>query len=757
MADMAPDQPQRDPTSYLQYSQGWRDGSGEALFSGIGDTIKMGVAAIDEGYKRLIKDDARQQVDDIQNVYGGRHDLPTLRPETKDEIDRFANRMRTYKQAMLMGNAKESTYWGALDASARQLRARYPGYRDHIDDVMKEFTGQNPANALLRETRQEMEAMIKKAEDPIKRYRSLVDEMRKEGSLPADYDPATLNYGYEKLFAISSEWNRKEAGVKARQAQVTLATAEGKFDQEEAGKLAKTQWGIEVQKKLFASGTLFSKSTEEIERIRQSVGNRIPTAQESAQMTALAEQQIQELDRFEQSFLLDTNRGLGGKSYGVALTKEQRQDIREFTDNLKADIRSSVTSKELGFVHRATRMAELWADGEKQAALGEPSLRELNGMRSILGESGMAAYLSMNPGKLKAIDSAYRDLATARMANPSQQTSLREQFVKLQQAGANKPEVLSTVIDDQVNLLTNPNTPHANRMAIARSLYGPDNATFLQLINSDPKTRGTTDQTHRVFNKLANSGIAKRLHDISVETGDAGVWNMYKDWVVSQTYSLNAVDINTISRAQATAPGVNIRFNPQEMAFQVERTPENVPGIARPGETPGMAIVRGALTKYDTQWENKTLTDTISRVNLSLQPLRDIASYDKVNKTDFALAVLSAMAARKESVDGRRSVQESILSKLAEVVYKSPEGPYWKKGNPAGYDPEKGGPAIDLTPGWMKSLQDAELPQGQGFVSPFTRRLNQAGDWLKSFVPSREETDKQRNRVRGQQGPIGTP
>lgn len=670
MADFAPEQKESNPSDFTRASRGFQDDSVGTLLTGLGDTLKMGVKAIDDGYKRLIKDDLRQQVDDIQDTQGGRHDMPTLRAETPDEIQRMANRMRTYKQAMLMGNAKESTYWGALDASARQLRARYPGYRDHIDDVMKEFTGQNPANALLRELRQETAAAASKVDSEAKRQQAFIDKAAFEGTLPPDW----RERDFAGIHASVADENRKKWQIDSKKSTLALGRDQKAFDTDELVSVARGDWGTQVQATMRNSGGVFAKSSAEIEKIRQAVtargGNLTPTPEETTKITALAEAQISELNKTYTSFLTTPREFLGNDPYTKRLTGAQIKDMRDSTDAIIADIRSSISGKDLGFAGRAARLASTLSDTAKSDALGNDYLRRMYGLRNTIGETGMSVYLSQTPGALTELQTNLKEVAIAKMATKDDPDSFITVLKDMKQH-TNKPEVVQNIIRTSVGMISNPDLPVEVRRNMVEKMYGQGNEAFLSLVGRDKDPRAG----HRVFQMMANPAVAKQLAATAKETGDPEIWNKYERWTTAQVYALNTLDINTIASAQHNAPGINIKFDPRTMSFSASATP--LPSAGANSPSPGVAALRGIANDFE-EGRFAALEETVKRVNASFAPLRDIADYHKHDRDQYALSVLASMATRAESKYGRQAVSQSIISKMVDVVgeavgRKSPE------------------------------------------------------------------------------------
>lgn len=739
MADFAPQVPLKEPQEYLRLSQGWSDRSGAALFQGLGDVMKLGVTAVDERNKREIKDELRTRVDETQDrSIAELHSLTRDPTKVPPEILRSADKLRKYKEAVNQGSFRESNYWGALDATARQLRAKYPGYRDHIDQTMKEFTGSDPANAVIRELRQDAAAAMK-TDDLTKRRLSLLEDYNKKfGGLPPNWQ----NMGYEQIMELWSGEQRKAFALDQRKSQLTLAEQQGKFDRSTAAELASGEWGTIFNRARQGSESVFAQSVRDIEKIRDSVtarGGFNPTAEETKQYVERIDAATRDLTTQFQNFLTEPRAHLGNKSYAMVLNKQQIEELKaNQLDLIVTDMKQATFDKDLGFAKRASLLAETYSDTEKVRLLGFDIMRKLAASRQILGDVGNSVMLQ---GKtLGEVQEILRQNAVTSMGDVNNPTSLQKQVQLIKDKGEAKPEVVQEVIASNVRMITNKEISPSVRGAMIDSMYGEGNETFLGMVNRDPKLGGSRSSPQRVFQMMANSRTAEAVWNLSQETKDPTHWNKYERWVTSQVYALNTLDFNTVARAQGNAPGMDIRFDPQTMSFSVTETDQ--PFI--PSQTPGMAALRGLANAYEGSRVSSIQT-AVLRLNESMAPLRDIAEKKGVDRTTYALAVLQGIGVRAESRDGRESVAQSLLTTLSNYLYHRPEV---KK--PKGY--VQPGPEAELFPNATRFLTK---PTGDtrttGEIlrqSPIARGLSWLDETIRSTLPTRSGIDRARNQGR---------
>lgn len=175
--------PTNDP-NYLNYSKPisdiQADKSQGMLLKGIGDALEGAASLGDTITKQVINEEVRTGVDkqrdaftaslvaysDMQSGAGlvpspetqGQAGIKAPMSLTGDEENLPAGVKAGVAKAQAIGTAmtqnagkaNDTLYTGALTALTKDLRNRYPGYRDYIDNKIAEVSGINPANAYMR-------------------------------------------------------------------------------------------------------------------------------------------------------------------------------------------------------------------------------------------------------------------------------------------------------------------------------------------------------------------------------------------------------------------------------------------------------------------------------------------------------------------------------------------------------------------------------------------------------------------------------
>ena len=134
---------------------------GTAL-SGLGDLIKGTAQVADDWIQGNIQGDIFKTKDEVENQMGlGSSSLQEssgLPLSTPDEISRGFNNMESFKQAVAQGKLPPELYELRAHSLTKQLRSKYPGYREIIDQKIQSTFGIDPANSVRSKLLKDIEA-----------------------------------------------------------------------------------------------------------------------------------------------------------------------------------------------------------------------------------------------------------------------------------------------------------------------------------------------------------------------------------------------------------------------------------------------------------------------------------------------------------------------------------------------------------------------------------------------------------------------
>ena len=178
------------------------------LFEGIGEGLSGVVRTWDNENQVQIKEAAYRGVDEIRANQGVDAAVATdglFAPSTMPakgtgpggapnaamagnrppNASAVTSQMQRLTEAYQQGAIGDTAYYRQLEALSRQIRSRYPGYREEIDAQIKSITGINPANSLRSEIAQQLAAQSAASNSTADKY--LTYAKQKNEFLPPDF------------------------------------------------------------------------------------------------------------------------------------------------------------------------------------------------------------------------------------------------------------------------------------------------------------------------------------------------------------------------------------------------------------------------------------------------------------------------------------------------------------------------------------------------------------------------------------------
>jgi hypothetical protein len=141
---------------------------GQALDAG-GSAIKEGAQGITAAYEKGIQNTVYAAVDPLRDQYMERlhsADQSLQGRDTPDPLGRDAPRdvkglpdtLGKLDSARANGKLSQTDYDARLNALAKEVRGKYPGYREYVDETFKRVTGRDSANQYIRSVIQDVDS-----------------------------------------------------------------------------------------------------------------------------------------------------------------------------------------------------------------------------------------------------------------------------------------------------------------------------------------------------------------------------------------------------------------------------------------------------------------------------------------------------------------------------------------------------------------------------------------------------------------------
>lgn len=208
--DFAQTQPDLNPTNYLGWSkaaeQPAADVSKGVALKGIGDTLSAGLTDADKVMKNYTEELAYNQSKDETDKYtaslSDRLDVLSKPQEQEmpQEVQNGINRIAANHQAKLENESLKTLRDGNIASLASNLRSKFPGYRDQIDQGIRKATG-------IRNTANEYQDQL------VKQLNTIAANVKSEWDKPINEAYAAMNRGQPGMAELIARARKGEMGI----------------------------------------------------------------------------------------------------------------------------------------------------------------------------------------------------------------------------------------------------------------------------------------------------------------------------------------------------------------------------------------------------------------------------------------------------------------------------------------------------------------------------------------------------------------
>jgi len=674
------------------------------LFKGIGDVFTSGIKAADQFVKKNIDQDVYSAVDAQRNEYTAQLErtsspdssgqvidqgtMPAfVRPGTKppgpamdltgsnagnvpQSIDKGLSRIDTLVAARANDKMTETMYIGQLDSIAKELRARYPGYREYIDQKISESTGMIPANAYIKSLIQDINAasastkseydkafaaIAKEVEKGTPNSRAYMDRLRATGDVSGTFDfiekVNAQNYYWDnrKRFYENNKLGRDD--LKASAAVDLDQLAPQIIDSHINGILARTGIGTGsiktfedlVQNHIQGTGPRLDTPTMQqlgtimqsqsidlqnairAEAIKNGMYQRIGAEDAEKQITA-------HVARWNQmaKFIYDDKMG------PAALIKNQNGAIVEDLHN------NVLTNKDIGPYARFAEMAE---------KIG-PNYSQKFFTNSVISESALSKKVD---GFVKGIASQMATQAERpqELIRDGKPITFKDGIQKLADTG-NGTQTATNAVLKNFNWFYNPQVEDSVKRGYAMAAFDPANRGMLQLIQKDykdPRTNKPVKGQIDVFENFTNPEVTKEITRLGKSSPQ--LVKNYRDWADNEFQNvLFRQDLATLRDIQLN-PGMSISFNSDtgQFALNKTRTPKFDPNNNIPSRSPDVVAARMEIAG-----------DTINRLNRGLASMKNINDATGEDNNAYVTRLLTSHGVDVRNVGGMRIPEQMLNS-----------------------------------------------------------------------------------------------
>lgn len=592
------------------------------------------------------------------------------------------------------GKIDPTPYYARLDALAKDFRARYPGYREYVDEVMQKASGVDPANKYIQSVTADINSFAT----------NLNSERNKVISWATNHEVLGLPGMQNKL-------NEFLAG-KATAQDVYNAAAPGlqqKYTFENNRRIVDDIEGNEKLKKLYANKAITvdaattvanhidtlviqgaggpQKVTDWINANGPGKGTNVPDPQWATLGQIIEQDMVSVSSELRKKY--NAPGPAGQPSYAQVMGGQDAVN-KVIEDNLKWHRMQleAIQKKDTGLMFSAAMMTKAESDGMLRNIVKDyPTVGLMKTFNDINPQWASTMYSSIIGSTLKtpdktgligiAVQAGKQPQLTlipgmpAPTPNPA--TGQVEPYTMTKALDSTKPDPSSPVVtpgSPQLTkeitrlpnkIITDPKAPDEIKLNFAKFAFDPTNDNFINKIEG-------IGNKYSVFTDMTAPAVTKELKRLSTVSADgAKGWNDYKRWVGNefgnQLFNKEILSLNSMQEMD----GVKIVWNNKNYRFDVDipRTQEMDP--MRPG-------------KYPTPDQARYVKATINRLNDGLGSVAEVYKADNKDPNAYVLGLLKGQGYQPGFSNLGIQMQQSVISSHAKPdekgLLKGRELPY---------------------------------------------------------------------------------
>lgn len=599
-------QPANDP-NYLGYSKGIEGGYGVDKSGGIAlqtaaTGIEEGVSIVDTGIKDYLKDDIRKTVEKQRDDYT--QYLETLKSiaqtnqipgaggdsimdanasmDIPDGLQAGLDRAKNVAAAGNTGNRINDTLYSAnLASSASELRNKWGGYKDYIDEKFAQYSGMNPANAYYKNLMQDINTLAAKANKDTTGAKAIIADAVRSGDVPdADkiwslnkaINPQTGKQYMSDDEAIHQIYTARAAKAAATAAEVARTARKG--DRDDTAAVATRdftkEFGDNVNRSMsliqIGSGT---KSLQDAVNWLTTVSQNPDKADPKQVQQVVTALSAKRDELYQNGLARAAERDSTGQTYmtrmgGVGKVKEEIEgNLAGLDQYIK-----SVNNQQWGIGTYIQRRMAAQSDVDQRGLLEHPTLgppmRKIQTLQKIAPTFGdvfvKAGLISNVPEDLNNYFSEKRiDMATQPDFLSSGKATTTKQIMdgidkKIGTDSKYTPTDVAKLKNEVFNIPKTIGDPKADlelKANIARGAFDPENIGILQGIKmdyTDPITKKYIPGKYSAFTRMTSPDITTGMDTVrkSVQDGPQ-LWDNYKNWSRTEFMKLFREDIATLN------------------------------------------------------------------------------------------------------------------------------------------------------------------------------------------------------------------
>lgn len=583
--------------------------------------------------------------------------------ETPSEIDGLPDRLGGLTGARDAGKISNSYYQGRLLAEAKDLRARYPGFRQEIDDQFAKVTGVNPANAYINSLVGDINRAAANANKGQSKIESFI--LQRQGYPGFDKLYGQFKRGEvtdQDVLAKAAPYERQDQELKQRQAIINDKKLTRGEQEYAASRGADAAFGMVVGRSVDQMlSRMEINSAEDASKLDLQVkSGAIP----SQRFQELGQEIAQHRAQLKVQMKKDADVNGITKILG---TDEVNKKIDASLAQLEV-LNDRVYNKDFGGIYNAAKAIKSQTEDDTKALLANskigPPFRQMMVLKEAGGEQWFQKF---NLDMIKEnLPQHYSEYAKGWMREITSQTNMRstgmpvtlnDMFDEFKSKGMNDNKVNASMTN-MIGKITDKDTPDAVKANLALAAFHPNNAGFISKLNADGMdSSGRKIQgQNAVFQKFTSPEMTAEMKRLGQTNPD--IWNNYVNWAKgtlgTELIGREVADLKTIPENS----GVKVAWNDKTSRFQA---------VDSRSDEQKQAMGRVTGSQGSGQYFKK-VEASLNRINSNLGNYKNIAEASGADVNQFLLKSIADIGGREAltRVDGIpfQMLQQMGLMKL---------------------------------------------------------------------------------------------
>jgi muramidase (phage lysozyme) len=612
MARITQDIPKAEPPQYGGSSRGIDtprpNRAMETLFSGLGDLLG-GVATMGENIiESRIQNDINQGADDIRGEFGvdagmeitgeNARNSPTNTLATPTEITRRGDSIAKLKQLVEEGRINDTHYSARLNSMMKNLRAKYPGHREKVDQLIEREVGFNPANRLRSEMQSTIDKAAAQRNSAAEKYETWLNSESVRGRLPVDFNErkaAGNPYTQSEVEDYVRTKQREEIEFKDDAARINRDIAQNTLSERQLEETASKHANRLINETIRdVGGTVLGEQLKKFEQqiTKIQAGGLKASPQEIEGLKAgLAQIKVQLTTALHNRMNVQTD-------WGSKLGPEKTKKIIDGALLPYNILEDALTNDKMGIIPSAMNMIKAQKDADTRRLMeNNEGLRKLSVVQDQLGQTGIA-IMQMSPGGPQMLSEAGKavvDLKLSDMIIDGKPAKQATEEIKRDLGSKASATAYRTLVNKAIDLTLAEDTKKEGAAALSSALFSRENDNFAQMFSSKDRLD--------VWTRMVSPEMTKRME--SLKEVDPGAWSRYKEWSIKNVYPIFKGEIDEVNKIVGKDRHFTVNFDGKQLV--VQPTPE------------GMALGRSTIEPRLRHLQAGT--DRLNRALYNLEPI----------------------------------------------------------------------------------------------------------------------------------------